>query len=164
MKSACSQLFKTDLTFDFWPKRSWDTGARTHQGSFSFFCVNMEAVVITLLDFQNLNLTSCITFLDIFFTNDPSFILTKKNWNILFFKILFEITQKLCRCKTNWKCENWKWPLVSFTSIFSGSSWPIVKSMVSLEILRTSRFQKWPSFWNLVIIWGSYCQNKMWGF
>ena len=30
-------------------------------------------VVIALLDFQNLNLTSCFTVCDIFYTNDPVF-------------------------------------------------------------------------------------------
>ena len=35
--SAHCQLFKTVLTFDFCPSRSWDIGARTHQGSFLFF-------------------------------------------------------------------------------------------------------------------------------
>ena len=37
LKSACSQLFKTALTFDFWQHGSWDIGAKTHQGSFLFF-------------------------------------------------------------------------------------------------------------------------------
>ena len=37
LKSARCQLFKTVLTFDFWPSRSWDIGARTYQGSFLFF-------------------------------------------------------------------------------------------------------------------------------
>ena len=37
----------------------------------------VSAVVIALLEFQNLNLTSCITVSDIFHTNDPVF--TNKN-------------------------------------------------------------------------------------
>ena len=78
LKSACCQLFKTGLTFDFWPSRSWDIGARTYQGSFLFFTwiwrnggdYSVSAFVITLLDFQNLNLLSCINFCDITNTND----------------------------------------------------------------------------------------------
>ena len=37
--------------------------------------------------------------------------------------------------------------LVSLTSIFSASTWPNVKSKVSFEILRTSRFQNDHPFW-----------------
>ena len=37
----------------------------------------VSAVVITLLEFQNLNLTSCITVFDIFHANEAVF--TKKN-------------------------------------------------------------------------------------
>ena len=55
--------------------------------------------------------------------------------------------------------EKWNWPLVSLTSIFSASSCPNIKSKVSFEILRTSRFQNWLYFLNLVKIWGSYCQK-----
>ena len=59
-------------------------------------------------------------------------------------------------------CEKWKWPLVSLTLIFSASYWPKFKSKDSFEILRTSRFQNWPSVLNLVKIWGSYCQKTNW--
>ena len=38
--------------------------------------------------------------------------------------------------KVIWKCENWKWPLVSLTSIISASTWPNVKSKDSFEILK----------------------------
>ena len=46
LKSACSQLFKTVLTFEFWPSRSWDIGARTHQGSFSFCTFSINFIVL----------------------------------------------------------------------------------------------------------------------
>ena len=48
---------------------------------------------------------------------------------------------------------------MSLTSIFSASTWSNIKSKDSFEILRTSRFQNWPYFLNLVKIWGSYCQK-----
>ena len=57
------------------------------------------------------------------------------------------------------KCKNWKWPLLSLTSIISASTWPNFKSKVSFEILRTCSFQNWPYFLNLVKIWGSHGQN-----
>ena len=63
----------------------------------------------------------------------------------------------------NWpsgKCENWKWPLVSLSSIFTASTWSIIKSRDSFEILRTCRFKNWPYFLNLVKIWGSYSQKQ----
>ena len=44
----------------------------------------VSAVVMILLDFKNLNLTSCITVCDIFHTNDPA--LYKKIPKILIFK------------------------------------------------------------------------------
>ena len=92
------------------------------------------------------------------FSSQKTHLLTKKNQKKNIFKnSLWNYSENWC--KTTWKCENWKWPLVSFTSIFSASSWPIVKSKVSFEILRMSRFQNWPSFLNFVKIWGSYCQN-----
>ena len=49
---------------------------------------------------------------------------------------------------------------MSLTLIFSASTWPNIKSKVSFEILRTSRFKNWPYFLNLVKIWGSYCQKQ----
>ena len=49
---------------------------------------------------------------------------------------------------------------MSLTSIFSASTWPNIKSKVSFEILRTSRFQNWPYFLNLLKIWGSYILPK----
>ena len=61
-----------------------------------------------------------------------------------------------------WKCENWKWPLVSKSLNISASTWPKLKIKVSFEILRTSRFQNWPSFLNLMKIWGRYCQKTNW--
>ena len=85
-------------------------------------------------------------------------LLTKKIPKRLIFKFFcWNYSEKWC--KITLKCENWKWPLLSLTSIFSASSWPNVKSKDSFEKLRTSRFQNWPSFLNLVKIWGSYCQN-----
>ena len=59
-------------------------------------------------------------------------------------------------------CEKWKWPLVSKSLNISASNWPKLKIKVSFEILRTSRFQKLPSFLNLMKIWGSYCQKTNW--
>ena len=50
-------------------------------------------------------------------------------------------------CQLAYLCENWKWPLVSLTSIISASTWSNVKSKDSFEILRTSRFQNWPYYW-----------------
>ena len=41
----------------------------------------------------------------------------------------------------------------------SVSSWQKSKIKDSFEILRMSRFQNWPSFLNLVKIWGSYGQK-----
>ena len=61
-----------------------------------------------------------------------------------------------------WKCENWKWPLVCSNPNISASTWPKLKIKDSFEILRTSRFQNWPSFLNFVKIWGSYCQKTNW--
>ena len=112
---------------------------------------------MTLLGFKNLNFTSCINFCGIFHTNNLGFhkkIPKRLNLNFLF----WNYSEKWL--KITWKCENWKWPLVSFTSIFSASSWPNVKSRVSFEILRTSRFQNWPSFLNLVKIWCSNCNKR----
>ena len=37
LKSARSEDFKTDLTFDFWPSWSWKNWGQRHQGSFSVF-------------------------------------------------------------------------------------------------------------------------------
>ena len=37
LKSARSQLFKTVLTFEIWPSRSWENWGQRHQGSFSVF-------------------------------------------------------------------------------------------------------------------------------
>ena len=60
------------------------------------------------------------------------------------------------------ECEKLEWPLVSWTSIISASTWPKFKSKVSFEILRTSRFQNWPYFLNFVKIWLRYCQKQNW--
>ena len=57
-------------------------------------------------------------------------------------------------------CEKWIWPLVSLTLILSASYWPKFKSKVSFEILRTSRFQNWPYFSNLVKIWWRYFKKQ----
>ena len=91
LKSARSEDFKTVLDFQFWPSRSWDIGVRTHQGSFSvftFFARNYTdlACLITLLDSQNLNLTSQIIFCDIFNTYVPTF--NRKKIKKLFLKFL----------------------------------------------------------------------------
>ena len=43
------------------------------------------------------------------------------------------------------------------------SIWPNIKSKVSFEILRTSRFQNWPYFLNLVKNWGNYFQKTKLG-
>ena len=77
----------------------------------------VSAVLITLLDFQNLNLTSCTTFFDIFFTKDPPF--NKKNQKKIFLKILFEITQKIdVKLPENVKTENDPWCLLpQFTQL-----------------------------------------------
>ena len=37
LKFARSEDFKTDLTFDIWPSRSWKNWGQRHQGPFSFF-------------------------------------------------------------------------------------------------------------------------------
>ena len=37
MKSTCSEDFKTDLTFEFWPSGGWKIWGLRHHGSFSFF-------------------------------------------------------------------------------------------------------------------------------
>ena len=53
----------------------------------------VSAVVITLLDFQNLYMTSLITSSDIFYSNDPALIkLTAKKND--FFNFLLETAQK----------------------------------------------------------------------
>ena len=59
-------------------------------------------------------------------------------------------------------CEKLKWPLVSFTSIYSSLSWSKFKSKDSFEKLRMSRFQNWPCFLNFVKIWWRYCQKQNW--
>ena len=151
MKSAGSEDFKTDLTFDIWPTGIWDIGSRTHQGSFSFFTWiwKVSAVVTNLLDLQNLNLKSSITFSDIFHTNYPGF--NPKILKILIFKSsLLKLFRKLL--KLTWKCGNWKRPLLCSNTNISASTWPNIKSKVSFVILRTSRFQKWPYFLNLAKI------------
>ena len=90
LKSARSQLFKTVLTFEIWPSRSWENWGQRHQGSFSvftFFARNYTdlACLITLLDSQNLNLTSQIIFCDIFNTYVPTFNKKKiKKWFLKF--------------------------------------------------------------------------------
>ena len=58
-----------------------------------------------------------------------------------------------------WKCENWKWPLMCSNPNISASTWPKLKIKDSFEILRTSRFQNWPYFLNLVKIWWRYWQK-----
>ena len=55
-----------------------------------------------------------------------------------------------------WKCENWKWPLVCSNLNISTSTWPKIKIKDSFEIVRTSRFQNWPYYLNLVKIWWRY--------
>ena len=164
MKSARSEDFKTVLDFQFWPSRSWDIGVRTHQGSFSVF---------TLLG--NFKSYFCV--------------ISTKNFLKYFFNIFFveiwliwveNITENNMRCQievfrvqksdqTCWiciisckKCKNWKWPLVCSNPNISASTWPKLKIKDSFEILRTSRFQNWPSFLNLVKIWGRYCQKTNW--
>ena len=122
--------------------------------------MNMEDIiqfqqlfVITLLDFQNLNLTSCITFCDIFNTNDMAF--KQKYWKNWFFRDYFGKWLNI-----TWKCENCKWPLVCSSPYISASTWPKIKSKDSFEKLRTSTFQNWPYFLNLVKIWWKYCQKQ----
>ena len=55
--------------------------------------------------------------------------------------------------------KNWKWPLVCSNPNISTSTWPKLKIKDSFEILRTSRFQNWPSFLNLVNILWRYWQK-----
>ena len=57
------------------------------------------------------------------------------------------------------KVKNWKWPLVCSNPNISASTWPKLRIKDSFEILRTSRFQNWPYFLNLVKIWWRYCQK-----
>ena len=123
-----------------------------------------SAVEFALLDIQNLNLTYCITFSDIFHTNDPCFN-KQKTLKILILKIFFtEKTQRITKYKPNitWKCEKWKWPLVSFNSIFSALTWPKIKSKDSFEKLTTSRFQNCPFFSKLTKIWWRYWRKTNW--
>ena len=85
-------------------------------------------------------------------------LLTKKNNKKWFLKILcWNYTEKWL--KITWKCKDWKWPLVCSNPNISASTWPKLKIKDSFEILRTSRFQNWHSFLNLVKIWGSYSQK-----
>ena len=58
-----------------------------------------------------------------------------------------------------WICENWKWPLVCSNPNNSASTWQKFKIKDSFEILRTSRFQNWPYFLDLVKILWRYCQK-----
>ena len=44
----------------------------------------------------------------------------------------------------------------------SASTWPNIKIKDSFEILRTSRFQNWPYFLNLVKIWWRYWPKTNW--
>ena len=37
LKTIDSENFKTVLTFDIWPSRSWENWGKRHHGSFSFF-------------------------------------------------------------------------------------------------------------------------------
>ena len=64
--------------------------------------------------------------------------------------------------KMTWICENWKWPLVCSNPNNSASTWQKFKIKDSFEILRTSRFQNWPYFLDLVKIWWRYCQKTNW--
>ena len=113
----------------------------------------VSLVVITLWDFQNFNFTFGITFCDILHTNIQAF--NKKLQKKLIFCIFLKLQIKMT--EITWKCE---WPLVSFAFIFSASNWSKFKSKVSFGILRTSRFQNWPCFLNLVTIWQRYCQKQ----
>ena len=115
MKSAHSEDFKTDLTFDIWPSRIWKNWGQT-RGHFHFSheyvrYYPFSAVVTTLLDFQSIILTSCFTFFDIFITNDQAF--TPKNaTDIDFFQFFVEITQKNdFKLPENVKTENDPWCL-----------------------------------------------------
>ena len=71
----------------------------------------VSAVVIALLEFQNLNLTYCITVCDIFQTNDPGF--NKKiPKKLIFRKFFVKITQKSdLKLHKNVKTENDPWCL-----------------------------------------------------
>ena len=73
------------------------------------------------------------------------------------FSINFELLLLPCLLYTT-ECNVYS-ELTSLSSIFTASTWSIIKSRDSFEILRTCRFTNWPYFWNLVKIWGSYCQK-----
>ena len=119
----------------------------------------ISAIVITVLDLQNLHWTCCITFSNNFHTNNTGF--NQKEQRYWFLKILFwNYSEKWL--KMTWKCENWKWPLVCSNLNISASTLPTFKIKDSYEILRTSRFQKCPSFLNLMKVWGNYRQNTNW--
>ena len=53
--------------------------------------------------------------------------------------------------KVIWKCENWKWPLVSLTSNISASTLPNVKSKDSFKSSEQADFKTYLTFW----IWPS---------
>ena len=78
MKSACSEDFKTDHAFDFGQLEAEKIKAKDTRGHFHFSheygrYYSVSAVIITPLDFQNINLTSRITFSNIFHTNERAF-------------------------------------------------------------------------------------------
>ena len=97
MKSARSQLFKLTLLLIFGQVKAEKIEIKDTRGQFHFSHKYVgyhpvSAVVMTLLDFKNLNLTSSITFCDIFQANNQAF--NKKNAKRIIFKFFVKITQK----------------------------------------------------------------------
>ena len=76
----------------------------------------VSAAVIALLEFQNLNLTSCITVL-IFSTQMSQFLKILKKL-ILENSFLNNLEKWF---EMNWKNENWKWPMLGACKIWSHS-------------------------------------------
>ena len=123
MKSSEQADFKTDLTFDIWPSRSWENWGKRHQGSFSFFTWKCKLSY----SFSSFNHFSWLSKpqLDIlhyilwyFLHKWP----TKKNQKKLFLKILSEITQIIdVKLLENVKTENDPWCLLpQFSQLLVG--------------------------------------------
>ena len=134
------------------------------EGSFPVFTFFMSFLIIFLSNFNKEFFK--INIFVIFWLKPGLFV-----WKLLE-KVMQDVQWRFWRSKTmikiaeigkflTYSCEKWKWPLVWLSPNISASTWPKFKIKDSFEILRTSRFQNWPYFLNLVEIWWRYCQKTV---
>ena len=126
MNSACPEDFKTDLTFDIWPSRTWENWHSRHQGSFSAFTFSGPLKSL---------------FWEIIFKDRKSSIKPGSIMWKISEKVMLEVKTRFWRSRRvvttaeteyyiPYSFENWKWPMVSLTSIFSGKE--LKKSTLSI--------------------------------